>query len=41
MVPRVGSAVKWGDTEVAPGAQFDPEFVSGGGEPTGVDGLLL
>lgn len=41
IVPLFGSEVKCGDIEAAPGAQFVAEFVNGGGEPTGVDGLLL
>lgn len=42
MAPRFGSAVKCGDTGAALVAQppcADP--VNGGGELTGVDGLLL
>ena len=44
IVPWLGSAVKWGDTGAAPGAQpgaDPPAPVNGGGELTGVDGLLL
>lgn len=41
MVPRLGSAVKCGDTGAAPGAQPGAEPVKGGGELTGVEGLLL
>lgn len=37
----MGSAVKCGDTGAAPGAQPGAEPVKGGGELTGVDGLLL
>lgn len=40
IVPRVGSAVKWGDTGAFPDAQPGAAG-KGGGEPTGVDGLLL
>ncbi|KOX79142.1 ATP-binding cassette sub-family G member 4 [Melipona quadrifasciata] len=38
MVPRLGSAVKWGETGAVPGAQPGAEPVKGGGELTGVDG---
>lgn len=41
MVPRLGSAVKCGETGAAPGTQPGAEPVKGGGELTGVDGLLL
>lgn len=41
MVPRFGSAVKCGDTGAAPGAHPGADPVKGGGELTGVDGLLL
>ncbi len=41
MVPRLGSVVKCGETGAAPGAQPGAEPVNGGGELTGVDGLLL
>lgn len=41
MDPRFGSAVRCGETGAAPGAQPGADPVSGGGELTGVDGLLL